>query len=151
MTAGMPNGAEHARHDGVRGAAGPSPVAGRLEDVRAAAEDVIAFVAGLDEDALSALPGADRRTFRAVKNALTEIGEGVEGLPPDLLARHPGVDWRGWAGLRGVVSNRYFGPELHRLSPAIADELPALLAAIEAELALLEDGRADDHQAPGPG
>lgn len=148
MTAGMPNGAEHARHDGVRGAAGPSPVAGRLEDVRAAAEDVIAFVAGLDEDALSALPGADRRTFRAVKNALTEIGEGVEGLPPDLLARHPGVDWRGWACLREVVSQRHFGPELRLLRPAVADELPALLAAVEAELAGFGRERANGH-APG--
>lgn len=120
-------------------------VRGQLEEVRAAAEDVLAFTAELDEAAFLALPDADRRTFRALKNALLEICEMVEGLPPDLLARHPHVDWRGWAGLRGLVSHRYFGPELHRLQPVVVDEVPALLAAVVAELARLGQGRADGH------
>jgi uncharacterized protein with HEPN domain len=59
----------------------------------------------------------------------------VKGLPPELTARHPGVDWRGWAGLRDVVAHRYFGLELPRLRPAVVEELPALLAAVVAELA----------------
>jgi uncharacterized protein with HEPN domain len=121
-----------------------------LEEVRAAAEDVLAFTAGLDEAGLLALPDADRRTFRALKNALVEIGERVDGLPPDLHARHPGVDWRGWASLCAMVSNRYFGPELNRLHPVIADELPALLAAVETELTQPGTERLDG-QAPSPG
>jgi uncharacterized protein with HEPN domain len=107
----------------------------RLADIRAAAEDALAFVSGLDAAAFTALPEADRRTYRALKNALAEIGEAVKLLPPDLLARHPGVDWRGWAGLRDIVSHQYFGLELPRLRPAVMDELPALLAAAVAELA----------------
>lgn len=106
----------------------------RLEDVRAAAEDAIAFVGGLDEGAFAALPETDRRPYRALKNALAEIGEAVKLLPPDLLARHRGVDWRGWAGLRDVVAHQYFGLELPRLRPAIVDELPVLLDAVRAEL-----------------
>jgi uncharacterized protein with HEPN domain len=107
----------------------------RLEDIRAAAEDAVAFTRDLDAAAFVALPAADRRTYRALKNALTEIGEAVKLLPPDLMARHPGVDWRGWAGLRDVVSHQYFNLELPLLRPTIVDELPALLAAITAELA----------------
>ncbi|CAA9260438.1 MAG: hypothetical protein AVDCRST_MAG08-2651 [uncultured Acetobacteraceae bacterium] len=115
---------------------------GQLEEVRAAAEDVLAFTAEFDEADFVALPDRDRRTFRALKNALTEIGELVDGLPPDLLARHPGVDWRGWAGLRDVASRRHFGPELPRLQPTVVDELPLLIAAVAAELARAGDDRA---------
>lgn len=109
-------------------------VRGELEEIRKAAEDVLAFTAELDETGIVALPDADRRTFRALKNALVEIGERVNGLPPDLLARHAAVDWRGWAGLRDVIARREFGPELHRLHPVVLDDLPALLAALGAEL-----------------
>jgi len=107
----------------------------RLEDIRAAAEDALAFTHGLDAAAFVSLPTADRRTYRALKNALTEIGEAVKLLPPDLIARHPGVDWRGWAGLRDVVSHQYFNLELPLLRPTVVDELPTLLAAITVELA----------------
>ncbi len=107
----------------------------RLEDIRAAAEDAEAFTRDLDTAAFMALPTTDRRTYRALKNALTEIGEAVKLLPPELLARHPGVDWRGWGGLRDVVSHQYFNLELSLLRPTVVDELPALLAAITAELA----------------
>lgn len=107
----------------------------RLQDIRAAAEDALAFAAGLDAAAFALLPVADRRTYRALKNALAEIGEAAKLLPPELLARHPEVDWRGWAGLRDVVSHQYFSLELPRLHPTVVDELPALLAAIAAELA----------------
>lgn len=106
----------------------------RLEDIRAAAEDALAFTAGLDEPAFALLAETDRRTYRALKNALTEIGEAVKLLPPELLRRHPGVDWRGWAGLRDLVSRQYFSLELPRLRPAVVDELPALLAAVVEEL-----------------
>ena len=98
----------------------------------------MAFAGGLDEAAFSALPVADRRTYRALKNALSEIGEAVKLLPPDLLARHPSVDWRGWAGLRDVVSNQYFSLELPRLRPTVVDELPILLLAVTRELAQVD-------------
>lgn len=110
----------------------------RLADVLAAAEDAAAFTAGMDEAAFDLLPVADRRTYRALKNALAEIGEAVKTLPPELLARHPAVNWRGWAGLRDVVSHQYFNLELPALRPAVTGELPGLIAA-----ATLELGRRD--------
>jgi uncharacterized protein with HEPN domain len=113
----------------------------RLGDIRVAATDILGFVAGLDEATFAALPATDRRTYRAIKNALVEIGEAIKRLPPELMARHPAIDWRGFAGLRDVVSHQYFGVELPRLWPTVQDELPALIAAIEAELAAQQTGR----------
>jgi uncharacterized protein with HEPN domain len=106
----------------------------RLGDIRAAAEDALAFTVGLDQATFADLQTADRRTYRALKNALAEIGEAVKLLPPELLARHPNVDWRGWAGLRDVVSHQYFSLESSRLRATVVDELPGLLQAILAEL-----------------
>ena len=110
----------------------------RLTDIRVAALDAIEFSAGLDAKAFAALPERDRRTFRALKNVLTEIGEAVKMLPPELLARHAHVDWRGWAGLRDIVAHQYFSLEIERLRPTLVGELPALLRVIEQELAQLE-------------
>jgi uncharacterized protein with HEPN domain len=102
-----------------------------LEDIQTAARDAIDFCAGLDEAAFAVLSSADRRTYRALKNALAEIGEAVKLLPPDILAKHSEVDWRGWAGLRDMVAHQYFSIELPRLRPAIVVELPMLLKAVE--------------------
>lgn len=112
-------------------------LADRLADIRTAAADVLTFVAGLDEEAFGALPATDRRTYRAIKNALAEIGEAIKQLPPGILAAHPDIDWRGFAGLRDVVAHQYFSVELPRLWPTVAEELPALLAAVETELGRL--------------
>ncbi len=106
----------------------------RLEDIRLAAIDALDFAAGFDEAAFAALPTADRRTYRALMNVLTEIGEAVKLLSPELLVRHPDVGWLGWAWLRDVVAHQYFNLQLHRLRPTIIDELPVLLRAVEREL-----------------
>jgi uncharacterized protein with HEPN domain len=42
----------------------------------------------------------DRLAYRAVKNALAELGEAVKALPEDVRKRNPEVDWKGFAGLR---------------------------------------------------
>ena len=43
----------------------PEATRERLEDIRAAAEDALAFAGELDEAAFAPLPVADRRTYRA--------------------------------------------------------------------------------------
>lgn len=99
-------------------------LADRLTDIRTAAADIRNFVAGLDEGAFGALPETDRRTYRAIKNALAEIGEAIKQLPPEILAAHREIDWRGFAGLRDIVPHQYFSVELPRLWPTVNDELP---------------------------
>jgi uncharacterized protein with HEPN domain len=109
-------------------------VAERLTDIREAARDVIDIAGAMEDGAFHALPHADRIAYRALKNALTELGEAVKALPPEVTARHPNIDWRGFAGLRDVVSHGYFGLRQDLLWPIVRDEVPQLLAAAEAEL-----------------
>ena len=106
----------------------------RLEDIREAAIDLRDFVESMESGAFHALPHADRVGFRALKNALSELGEAVKALPDDVVRRHPEVDWKGFAGLRDIVAHQYFGLDTRRLLPIIRDEVPALLAAVDAEL-----------------
>ena len=106
----------------------------RLADIRDAATDLVNFVADMRTEAFHALPHADRMGYRAVKNALAELGEAVKALPPDILARHPHVDWRGFAGLRDMMAHQYFVIDTRRLLPIISDDIPPLLAAINIEL-----------------
>jgi uncharacterized protein with HEPN domain len=106
----------------------------RLEDIRDAAIDLRDIVESMETAAFHALPHADRMGFRAVKNALTELGEAVKALSEEVLQRHPTVDWKGFAGLRDMITHQYFGLDTRRLLPIIRDEVPGLLAAVEAEL-----------------
>lgn len=83
---------------------------------------------------MRALPHADRMAFRAMKNALTEIGEAVKTLPSDFKTRHPEVDWRGFAGLWDMIAHQYFSLDTKKLLTAVKEEIPGLLAAVEAGL-----------------
>ncbi len=109
-------------------------LAERLTDIREAARDLIDIVGAMDDAAFHALPNADRIAYRALKNALSELGETVKTLPRDVTDRHPDVDWRGFAGLRDIVSHGYFGLRQDLLWPIVHDEVPRLFASVEAEL-----------------
>lgn len=114
----------------------------RLTDIWEAATDLVDFVKDMETAALHALPHADRMGYRAVKNALIELGEAVKAIPEDVRQRYPDVDWKGFAGLRDMIAHRYFGLDPARLLPIIKTEVPGLLAAVEKELALLQ-GKTD--------
>lgn len=109
------------------------PVAAWLLDIEAASTDLLGFVAGLTQADFQLLPERDPKTWRAVKNALAEIGEAAKALPEAVRAEHAQVDWRGLAGLRDLVAHQYFRLGLPRLWPVVADEIPVLLAAVRAE------------------
>ena len=106
----------------------------RLEDILEAIGDVEEFVAGHDAESFAASPRDDRKTFRAVMACLSAIGEAVKGLSGDLRGRHPSVDWRGFPGLRDIVAHQYFRVHPEFVWKTLADELPALKAAVETEI-----------------
>nr|WP_294523640.1 HepT-like ribonuclease domain-containing protein [uncultured Rhodopila sp.] len=89
----------------------------RLRDIREAATDLVDFVKDMETAAFQALPHADRMGYRAVKNALIELGEAAKAIPDDVRARYPDVDWKGFAGLRDMIAHRYFGVDTPRLLP----------------------------------
>jgi uncharacterized protein with HEPN domain len=106
----------------------------RLQDIRQAAIDLRDFIADMETAAFHALPHADRMGFRAVKNALTELGEAAKAIPEETRVRYPEVDWKGFAGLRDMMAHQYFGIDTQMLLPIVRDEIPALLRAVESEL-----------------
>jgi uncharacterized protein with HEPN domain len=64
-------------------------LAERLVDILEAARDLIAIAGAMDDGAFHALPNADRIAYRALKNALSELGEAVKALPREVTERHP--------------------------------------------------------------
>jgi uncharacterized protein with HEPN domain len=120
----------------------------RLMDIREAATDLLDFVADMETDAFHALPHADRMGYRAIKNALIELGEAAKAIPEEVRQRHAEVDWKGFAGLRDMIAHRYFGIDTARLLPIIKTEVPGLLAAVEQELGV-ERGDRDGGEAGG--
>lgn len=108
----------------------------RLLDVREATRDVVDIAGAMEGGAFHGSPHADRIAHRALKNALSELGEAMKALPREVTGRHPSVDWRGFAGLRDIVSHGYFGLRQDMLWPIVRDEVPGLLAAVGGKLAL---------------
>jgi uncharacterized protein with HEPN domain len=107
---------------------------GLMRDILEAAQDAMGFVEGLDSAAFERLAEEDRKTYRALKNAVAEIGAAVKRLPREITDRHPTVDWRGLSGLRDIVAHHYHRLDLQRLRPVLVDEFPELIAAVRAEL-----------------
>jgi uncharacterized protein with HEPN domain len=105
-----------------------------LRDILAAIDDIRAFTAGLSEADFLELAEADRKTFRAVKDAIGQIGEAAKSIPADVRARHPRIDWRGMAGMRDQLVHRYFDVNLAPVWKTITAELDDLRQAVLREL-----------------
>ncbi|WP_321508178.1 HepT-like ribonuclease domain-containing protein [uncultured Methanoregula sp.] len=69
---------------------------------------------------------ADERTKDAILRNLQVIGEASKNLPESLVTKHPEVDWSGLAGVRDIVTHRYFRVDWHLLWTSVHDELPVL-------------------------
>ena len=105
-----------------------------FRDILEAARDIVGYTDRLVLDAFTRLPSEDGKTFRAIKNALAEIGEAVKRLPPEVKEKHPEIDWRGMSGLRDIVAHQYHRLDMSMMWPVARQELPALVQAMEAEL-----------------
>ena len=106
----------------------------RLRDILTAIDDIGDFLSGMTEQEFLEIESQDRRTYRATLACLIALGEAVKALPPDIGRRHPEIDWRGFAGLRDVITHRYFRVELDAVWRTVTAELPELRAAAQEEL-----------------
>lgn len=105
-----------------------------LDDILKSANDLMHYADGLDFNTFVSLPYDDNKTYRAIKNAISEMGEAVKRLPLEITARNPAIEWRGLAGLRDIVSHQYHRIEMEMLWPVIKEELPTLVEIVEVEL-----------------
>ena len=93
-----------------------------LYDIFQSVEKIEAFTRGISFDQLM----LDERTKDAILRNLQVIGEASKNLPESLIADHPEVDWSGLAGVRDIVTHRYFRVDWHLLWTSIHEELPVL-------------------------
>ncbi len=97
-----------------------------LLDMRLAAEDALAFVAGLDERAflMSDLHQS------AVIRKLAVIGEAAGKVSKAFSAAHPDIPWREMTGLRHRLIHGYGDVRLDIVWSVTTQRLPGLIAAL---------------------
>ena len=66
---------------------------------------------------------AHRMPFSAISRSLAKH---QRTCPRILISRHPEVDWSGLAGVRDIVTHRYFRVDWNLLWTSIHEELPVL-------------------------
>jgi uncharacterized protein with HEPN domain len=93
-----------------------------LYDIFQAIEKIETFCAGYSFDQFM----EDQRTQDAILRNIQIIGEASKALPQELISRHPEVDWSGLAGVRDIVTHRYFRVDWNLLWTSIHEELPVL-------------------------
>jgi hypothetical protein len=98
-----------------------------LFDILQSVEKIEEFARDISFDQLI----ADERTKDAILRNLQVIGEASKNLPESLVAGHPEVDWSGLAGVRDIVTHRYFRVDWHLLWTSIHKELPVLKKQIQ--------------------
>jgi uncharacterized protein with HEPN domain len=105
---------------------------------------ILDLIEDLDEAAFRQRFGDGINPFAAALSfALVAIGEAcrqlvggaTDGPPPaSIVMAHPDIDWRGWVGLRNVLTHGY-----HRRDPPVIwraiGELTALVQTCEARMA----------------
>ena len=68
----------------------------------------------------------DERTKDAVLRNIQVIGDASKNLPPEFIQNHPDIDWRGIAGMRNIITHRYFHVDWNLVWISIHEELPVL-------------------------
>jgi len=97
--------------------------------------DPRAFINGFDYDAFR----DNQLLFYAVTRALEIISEASRRLPDYIKARHPDIPWVEMAGAGNVYRHDYEDVRHRLVWGTVHNRLPVLLAAIEQELAKLEE------------
>jgi uncharacterized protein with HEPN domain len=86
-----------------------------------------------NDDAVTIAP--DMVRTRALVNCFTEIGEAAARLTPAGRALVGAGPWRQIVGMQNIVVHVYWGIDLRELVKTARDDLPDLIAALEAALA----------------
>ena len=102
-----------------------------LHDIRANILLAQSFVSGMT----LATFVADRRSVYAVTRCLEIVSEAARRLPEDMRARHPAQPWRAIMGAGNVYRHDYDNVAEDFIWRTVQQNLPALRAVVEQELA----------------
>jgi uncharacterized protein with HEPN domain len=75
----------------------------------------------------------------AVLRRLETLAEATGRLSDELKARRATIPWRAVQGFRNVAAHAYLDVELGDVWDIVVGDLPAMRAAVEAELARIDD------------
>ena len=103
----------------------------RLTDIRDAID---AIAAHRREARKVGLADSSGLLLDSVVRQLAIIGEAASHLPDDVLDRHPAIPWRGVKGMRLWLDHEYHRVDADVVWRTVADRLPELRSAVEAEL-----------------
>ena len=78
------------------------------------------------EDLLS-----DRLKQSAIVREIEIIGEAVKNIPDSFTSKHPKIPWGKIAGMRDIVTHRYFRVDLDAVWNVIKKDLPVLKKQIQ--------------------
>jgi len=73
---------------------------------------------------------ADEKTKDAILRNLQVIGDATKNLPGEMIAGNPTIDWSGIAGMRDIITHRYFSVDWNLVWISIQEELPAFKVQI---------------------
>ena len=99
-----------------------------LLDMLLAARDAMAFAAPLTFSEFE----DDRLHQLAILKAVEIIGEAASRISEETKAKHPGIPWSEIIGMRNRLVHGYFAVRLDRVWRTVQDDLPPLIAQLEA-------------------
>ncbi len=97
-----------------------------IADILIAADKLEFYLAGFTFEMFQ----RERKTQSAVIRELTVIGEAVKQLSAEFRELHPTVDWRGFAGMRDILTHQYFRVDEEEVWKAATADGPALAAYV---------------------
>ncbi|MBH9551932.1 HepT-like ribonuclease domain-containing protein [Inhella gelatinilytica] len=104
-----------------------------LRHMLEAADEIIAFVQGMDAKAFE----ADRKTRNAAVRSLEVIGEAARNLQrhhPEFVELHPNLPLRAAAGMRNALIHGYFEVDWPQVWTTVVRDIPALRRQVQALL-----------------
>lgn len=107
----------------------------RLQDMLEAALAAQEFATGKTRTLLS----TDRQLEFALRTALTVIGEAASKVSQETRNQHSQIAWQPMIGMRNILIHAYMHIDLDRVWEVVTDDLPPLIAQLEAILPPLPD------------
>jgi uncharacterized protein with HEPN domain len=101
-----------------------------LADILRAAKAIARFVSGVDKQQFI----ANEEKYEAVNRKFEIIGEAARHLSPEVRRELPDVPWQLITAMRNILIHNYDDVNLNVVWDTIQDDLPPLMAKVEAYL-----------------
>lgn len=108
-----------------------------LRHILEAAEQITAYLSGLDEQAFM----TTRMVQDAVVRQLEIIGEAAKNISSGVRGANPAIRWKDISGMRDKLVHQYFGVDLRIVWDTAQRDVPVLKIEIAGVLAVLGAGR----------